>query len=74
MTKRRPTIKGRGVDIFLGEEKSTLEPKIKATFYLPASIIEELDDFWLKRRRKNRRIKKSDIVSESLRKFLVENK
>lgn len=70
---KRPSLKGRGVDIFLGktEEKlkgkeQKLEKKDKATFYFPQDILSNLDEAWFLLRKINRKIKKSDIVQASI--------
>jgi len=85
MSKKRPTIKGKGADIFLGEEPKELkeiplsipkpkESKIKATFYIYSSLLDKLDEVWLKLRKENRKLRKSDIISEGLEKILKEYK
>ncbi|MCX7704763.1 MAG: hypothetical protein N2115_00705 [bacterium] len=66
---KRPSLKGKGVDIFLGESKTKVEKepvKGKATFYFPEKLLSELDEAWFSLRRINRRIKKSDIVQAAL--------
>lgn len=64
---KRPSLKGKGVDIFLGETKAEKEPgKGKATFYFPETLLTELDEAWFSLRRINRKIKKSDIVQAAL--------
>lgn len=66
---KRPSLKGKGVDIFLGssEEKLNKEPvKGKATFYFPEKLLSELDEAWFILRKINRKIKKSDIVQAAL--------
>ena len=97
MAKKRPTIKGKGADIFLGndpEDSTTGKDSIparqhtstpsnqptqkpvqgKATFYLPSPLLEKLDEVWLTLRRKNRKLKKSDIVRNALEKELATHK
>jgi len=72
---KRPTLKGKGADIFLEKEKKeslrerTHIPtrKEKATFYLPSSILKNLDSVWLSFREENRKIKKSDLVGIALK-------
>lgn len=76
---KRPTIRGRGADIFLtqpsrhpADEKSE-HPEIetsKATFHLPISLLERLDGYWLDLRR-NQRITKSEIVRTALESHLA---
>ncbi|HOJ30549.1 MAG TPA: hypothetical protein PK165_01950 [bacterium] len=69
---KRPSLKGRGVDIFLGKsdqkEKKPVkeEKKGKATFYFPQKLLSELDEAWFILRRIDRKIKKSDIVQAAL--------
>lgn len=67
---KRPSLKGRGIDIFLGrtEEKTKqkVEKKGKATFYFPQDILSALDEAWFLLRKINRKIKKSDIVQASI--------
>ena len=94
MTKR-PSLKGKGADIFApgaSSPKGTRSPQRrrtpvtqfdgtmakhstselqkpvidKATFYLPADLLDRLDRIWMEQRRKNRKIRKSDIVKEAL--------
>lgn len=81
MTKR-PTLKGKGADIFLGGEKDTPEKHHtdvpaqqyadKATFYLPADLLDRLDALWLTMRRSNRRLRKSNLVKDFIEKGLKE--
>ncbi|MCM8805376.1 MAG: hypothetical protein NC825_01395 [Candidatus Omnitrophica bacterium] len=67
---KRPSLKGRGVEIFLGSsekpETKKQQEKGKATFYFPKQLLSELDEAWFILRRINRKIKKSDIVQASL--------
>ncbi|MCM8822749.1 MAG: hypothetical protein NC831_08095 [Candidatus Omnitrophica bacterium] len=71
----RPSLKGKGVDIFLGEPEAKKEAKKgKATFYFPENLLSELDEAWFVFRRINRKIKKSDIVQASLEIALKEFK
>jgi hypothetical protein len=93
MTKR-PSLKGKGADIFAPGESSPKETRAprrrtpvkqfagtmvkhptselqkplidKATFYLPADLLDRLDRIWMEQRRKNRKIRKSDIVKQAL--------
>ena len=44
----------------------------RATFYLPPSLVENLDDVWLDLRRTNRKLRKSDIVRIALEQTLQE--
>lgn len=81
--RKRPTLKGKGVEIFLGEKrkpfkKEAVLKKEKGTFYLPPSLLASLDKVWITLRNHNRKIRKSDIVKvvleESLRRFEKEGK
>ena len=72
---KRPTLKGKGADIFFSEQpkrpkKGTVTGKEKATFYLPPPLLANLDDVWLKLRKNNRKTRKSDIVKAALEFFL----
>jgi hypothetical protein len=82
---KRPSLKGRGADIFnIGEENNDATPSHKhagmpaqqhalypkATYYLPQSLQDKLEDVWMMKRKKNRKIKKSDIVREALESYL----
>ena len=76
--RKRPTLKGRGVDIFLKEQPEQAKKvlalgKEKATFYLPPLLLASLDDTWFKLRKNNRKIRKSDIVRAALEKFLTDS-
>lgn len=77
--KRRPTLKGKGADIFFSEQpeqpkKGMVAGKEKATFYLPPSLLANLDDVWLMLRKNNRKARKSDIVKAALEFFLKDLK
>lgn len=68
---KRPTLKGKGVDIFFEEKKKTNKEKVlskkeKGTYYLPPSLLTSLDNIWFIIRKNNRKIKKSDIVKFAL--------
>lgn len=75
MTKR-PTLKGKGADIFLSKEpkqppKEIIQGKEKATFYLPPPLLTKLDDAWfMVRKNADRKARKSDIVGAALEEFL----
>jgi len=79
---KRPSLKGRGADIFLGEEAGVKagqnagipadQQAEKATFYLPAELLTRLDNLWMNLRRSNRKLKKSHLVSELLDKGIRE--
>lgn len=75
--KKRPSLKGKGVEIFLGggkppAQKETLLQKGKGTFYFPPAVLDALDSVWLTLRKNNRKIKKSDIVKVALEESLKE--
>lgn len=70
MARKRASVKGKGVDIFFEAEEAP--KRQKATFYFPRSLLEELDDIWLELRRRQRRLKKSDIVAAALEMALRE--
>ena len=71
---KRPTIKGKGADLFLGEtapkRKIPILRKGKSTFYFSPSLIEKLDKIWLSLRRENKKVSKSNIVALGLDKVL----
>lgn len=53
--------------------ETSQDPKYpKATFYLPATMLERLDKAWIARRNRDRRVKKSDLVREALDMYLAE--
>ena len=60
MPNKRPTIRGKGADFFLGHEKTVKQQK--ATFYLPRDLTDRLDDIWVDLRRTHKKLKKSDIA------------
>ena len=70
MTNKRPTIKGKGADFFLDQDKSGDSLQGKATFYIPEVLIEKLDDVWVDLRKSNRKLKKSDIARIALEEIL----
>jgi hypothetical protein len=85
MATRRPTLKGRGADVFFSSEKSqpasnynsatvyqhtSIYPK--ATYYLPQDLQQRLDDVWMERRRANRKLTKSEIVRQALESYLIQ--
>lgn len=76
---KRQSIKGRGADIFLGRDAGKPDTPaqqrdsiplqqntIKATFYLPKSLLDSIEDLWLDERRKRKGLKKSHVVQELL--------
>lgn len=87
--QKRPRIKGKGADIFLGGEEEVAsktgkqeDVKMakqqlveKATFYLPADLVDDLDEVKAQLRRRYRRAKKvskSEIVRVALEGALEE--
>ena len=82
MSNKRSSVKGKGADIYLGDDnhtqevshptKSTDGPRRKATFYIPPSLLDRLDDAWLDLRRIDRSIKKSNMVSAALERALTD--
>lgn len=76
---RRPTAKGKGADIFLGEEEGAIREigqetteKEKASFYFTLEFLEELDQTWMQLRMKNRKLTKSELVQTALEEMLRE--
>ena len=76
---KRPTAKGKGADIFLGEEEAaTAETaqetvaKEKASFYFTLELLDELDRTWMQLRMKNRKLTKSELVQAALEEMLRE--
>lgn len=76
---KRVRVKGKGAEIFLGEEepaqtsKSAKFPGItKATFYLPVNLINDLEAAWLSLRSKyrDRKVTKSEIAQIALEEIL----
>lgn len=43
---------------------------VKATYYLPAEIVNGLEAFWLRERQEGRKTSKSAIVGEALKKYI----
>jgi len=76
---KRPTAKGKGADIFLGEEEAaTAETaqdtvaKEKASFYFTLELLEELDQIRMQLRMRNRKLTKSELVQAALEEMLRE--
>ena len=69
MTKKRPTIKGKGADFFLERERAITEQR-KVTFYIPEALIDNLDSVWLELRKTRKKLKKSDIARVALEQIL----
>jgi len=82
MSNKRSSIKGKGADIYLGDDNQAEQPsrptkatdgvRRKATFYIPPSLLDQLDDAWLDLRRIDRSIKKSNMVSAALETALTD--
>lgn len=76
---KRPTAKGKGADIFLGDQETaapetsqeTVE-KQKASFYFTLELLEELDQTWMQLRMKNRKLTKSELAQVALEEMLRE--
>ncbi|MBU2598609.1 MAG: hypothetical protein KKC53_05505 [Actinobacteria bacterium] len=80
---KRPRVKGKGVAIFLGEDKPSSQQTnkpvkqytgktvntSKATFYLPTNLIDDLENTWLSLRGKykDKRVTKSEIARIALK-------
>ena len=73
MTKR-PTIKGKGADFFLEEKEIRYPEQRKATFYIPETLIDNLDSVWLDLRKTHRKLKKSDIARIAFEQLLRDYK
>ena len=65
MTKR-PTIKGKGADFFLKQEETAFKEQKKVTFYVPETLVDNLESVWLELRKTHRKLKKSDIARIAL--------
>lgn len=85
MAGRRPSLKGRGREIFFPEEAQrrdsstprrsageTPQRRVKATFWLPEELVQTLERAWLERRARDPKATKSQIAEEALRAFLQE--
>ncbi len=73
MTKRS-TIKGKGADFFLEEKEIRPPEQRKATFYIPETLIDNLDSVWLDLRKTHRKLKKSDIARIAFEQLLRDYK
>ena len=80
---KRPSLKARGADIFLGEEAGvkagqeywyTSRPASRKSDFLPAGGPFNTfgADLWMSLRKSNRKLKKSHLVSELLEKGIRE--
>lgn len=81
MTMKRTTLKGKGKDLYFPTSTparqhtstETAEQKVeKATFYLPPEVTEQLEAGWFELRKefKNKKVSKSAIVAEALKRFM----
>ena len=85
---KRSSLKGLGARLFEPAAEEAVAPSRqntslpahqhgprypKATFYLPASLIERLEQAWLERRRRGAKVKKSDLVRIALEAFLADS-
>ena len=70
MTKKRPTIKGKGADFFFEQQKPDDLGQRKATFYLPRYLVDRLDDVWLDLRKTHKKLRKSYIALIALDELL----
>lgn len=76
MTKKRPSIKGRGADMFLAESDAPraetdapVPPKakpVKVTVYLSPSSADALNQAWLRRKMQDASVSKSQLVEEAV--------
>ena len=89
MAKKRPTIRGKGADLYLtppaqGQEPPPAEPapspsptpgpQEKITFSLPADLANRLEDAWLTLRKRDRkRFTKQAILAAALAEALDEH-
>lgn len=86
MAKKRPTIRGKGADLFLSPDEESqpaqptpptppAKPYVKATFTLPPHLAVRLDDKWAALRTQNRRVRvtKSAIVAAAIEAALNEH-
>jgi hypothetical protein len=76
---RRPTAKGKGADIFLGDLETTASlprqeavEKEKASFYFTQDLLDALDQTWMQLRMKDRKLTKSDLVQAALEEMIRE--
>lgn len=74
---KRPTAKGKGADIFLGDEEAAqteISPdsaeKEKASFYFTIDLLDALDQTWMQLRMKNRKLTKSELVQKALEEMI----
>ena len=74
MIQKRPTIKGKGADFFLKQEETKLQEQRKATFYIPETLIDNLDSVWLDLRKTHKKLKKSDIARIAFEQLLRDYK
>jgi hypothetical protein len=83
---KKASLLGRGADMFFRGSSDKVEPAgndavtpaqqrdgrmyPKATYYLPPGLQERLEDLWMRRRKTNRKLTKSDMVREALEEYL----
>jgi hypothetical protein len=76
---QKPTLKGKGREIFFPDPDSTTprhpdgttpSRRVKTTFWLTEELVHSLDRAWLERRAQDPKTTKSQIAEEALRKFL----
>ena len=70
MARKHASIKGMGADNYLQDRRPAKNKK--ATFYLPADLVDRLDDAWLDMRRVNRALTKSELVTAALNAALTD--
>ena len=76
---KKPSAKGKGADIFLGDEaakpRRTTQATVakgKGSFYLPIALLEQLDQTWMQLRIKNRKLTKSEFVQAAIEEMIQE--
>ena len=81
MMKKRTSLKGKGNDIYFPDSTTLKNSAVtlpnnqtveKATFYFPLEVIDGLDDCWIGLRKefKRKKIRKSTIVVEAVKRFI----
>lgn len=83
MAKKRQSLIGKGADVFFSTPEEPQKPvqaarttaakeaTVMTTVYLPQSIADQLDEIWLERRKKDKRLQKSHVVTEALRAYFT---
>jgi hypothetical protein len=72
VAKKRPSIKGQGANVFLvGSEPEPVkdDKRSMVTIYLPDDLVHRLDQVYLQRRMKDRKVQKSHIVATALAEY-----